>query len=145
MFEKIYDRLRREVRSAVILFALATACLAAAAIAAGFLCAAGFIYALNQLGPIYACLIAFGVFWFGTVVLLAILAAWSVRRKRIKREQDEAIARSSPLADPRLLGLGLQVVQAVGIRRLLPIFALGAVAFVLGSSAMRARAKTREG
>lgn len=78
-------------------------------------------------------------------MLLAILAAWSVRRKRIKREQDEAIARSSPLADPRLLGLGLQVVQAVGIRRLLPIFALGAVAFVLGSSAMRARAKTREG
>lgn len=145
MFEKIYDRLRREVRSALVLFALATACLGAAAIAAGFLCAAGFIYALNQLGPIYACLIAFGVFWFGTMVLLAFLAAWSVRRKRIKREQDEVIARSSPLADPRLLGLGLQVVQAVGMRRLLPIFALGAVAFVLGSGAMRARAGTREG
>ena len=140
MFEKIYDRLRREVRSALVLFALVAACLAAAAIAAGFLCAAGFIYALNQLGPIYACLIAFGVFFFGTVILVAALAAWSVRRRRIEREEMRRLPHIAPRR-PSPPALGLQVVQSVGVGRLLPIMALGALAFALASGSARARAE----
>jgi len=143
MFEKFADRLRREVRGALALFALAFASLVAAAIAGGFLCAAGFIYAL-QLGPIYACLIAFGVFCFATVILVAVYAAFSARRRRIERERAAADTPASPLADPRLLALGLQVARAVGVRRVVPIVAIAAVALALGSGARRSRAEARE-
>lgn len=143
MFEKIYDRLKREARSALVLFALAAAGLGSTAIALGFLCAAGFIYAM-QLGPIYACLIAFGVFLFGALFFVAVYTVFSVRRRRIKRERAAAEAASSPFADPRLLVLGLRIVQAVGVRRLLPIVALGAAAFALASGSVRARAGTRD-
>ena len=143
MFEKIYDRLKREARSALALFALAAAGLGAGAIALGFLCAAGFIYAL-RLGPIYACLIAFGVFLLGALFFVAVYAAFSVRRRRIKRERGAAEAASSPFTDPRLLVLGLRLVQAVGLRRLLPIMALGAAAFALASGSVRARAEARD-
>lgn len=138
MFDTIYLRLKGEVRSGLLLFALALACLGAVAIAVGFLCAAGFIYALNNLGPIYACLIAFGVFIFGAFILVLLLAALNARRRRIKREQDEAMRRSW-LADPQIALLGLRTVQAIGIKRLLPIVALGAAAFAIGSTARAAR------
>lgn len=143
MFEKTFGRLKQEARSALLLVILAAACLGAAAIAIGFLCAAGFIFALNTLGPIYACLIGFGVFLFGTLILLAVYAAVSARHRRIKRER-AVDAASSPLADPRLVALGLQVAQTVGLRRLLPILALGGAAFVLASGARRARPADRD-
>jgi hypothetical protein len=144
MLEKIYARLRREARSALLLAVLAAACLGAGAIAIGFLCAAGFIFALNRLGPIYACLMGFGVFLFGTLILLAVYAAFSVRHRRLERERAAADAASSPLADPRLVALGLQVAQTVGLRRILPILALGGAAFFLASGARRARTAARE-
>jgi hypothetical protein len=140
MFEKIYERVKSEARSAVRLSALAAACLGAAAIAFGFLCAAGFVFALNQLGPIYACLIGFGVFLFGTLILVLGYAALSVRRRRLERERAAADAGASLLANPQLVLLGLRMVESIGVRRLLPIVALGAAAFALGSGVMRARA-----
>lgn len=144
MFEKIYGRLKREARSALLLVILAAVCLGAAAIAIAFLCAAGFIFALNQLGPVYACLIGFGVFLFGTLILLAFYAILSVRHRRLERERAAADAASSPLVDPRFVALGLQVAQTVGLRRILPILALGGAAFLLASGARRARASARD-
>ena len=44
------------------------------------------------------------------------------------------------LADPMLLATGLQIVRAVGIKRLLPILAIGGVALGL----MASRAGTTE-
>jgi hypothetical protein len=143
MFEKIYERLKSEARGALRLWALAAACLGAAAIALGFLCAAGFVFALNHLGPVYACLIGFGVFLFGTLILVLGYAALSVRRRRLERER-AADAGASLLADPQLVLLGLRMVEAIGVRRLLPIVALGAAAFALGSGVMRARAEAGE-
>lgn len=144
MFEKIYGRLKREARSALLLVILAAVCLGAAAIALAFLCAAGFIFALNQLGPVYACLMGFGVFLFGTLTLLAFYAILSVRHRRLERERAAADAASLPLADPRLVALGLQVAQTVGLRRILPILALGGAAFLLASGARRARPSARD-
>ncbi len=144
MFEKVYNRLKREARSALVLFALAAAGLCAAAIALGFVCAAAFIFALNRLGLVGACLIGAAVFLVATLILVAVYAALAARRRREELARAADARSSSALADPRLVLLGLQIVQAVGVKRLLPILALGAAAFALGSGAMRARAGARD-
>ena len=140
MFERIYDRWKTQARTAVRLFVLAAACAGAAAIALGFLCAAGFIYALGQFGPVYACLIAAGVFVVAMLVFLVGYGAVAAARRRKERERAAADTRSqSPLADPKLVMLGLQIAQAVGVRRLLPILALGVAAFALSAGRRQAR------
>jgi hypothetical protein len=145
MFDKIYGRWKSEARSALRLWAIAAACACAAAIALGFVCAAAFIFVLNRLGLVDACLIGAAVFLVATLILLAAYAALAAAHRRQERARAAADARSSsPLADPRLLVIGLQVVQAVGVKRLLPILALGAAAFALGSGVMRARAEARD-
>ena len=144
MFEKIYDRLKREASGSLRLLALAAACIGAAAIALGFLCAAAFVFVLNRYGLVDACLVGATIFLVATLILLAAYAALAARRRREEHARAAADARLSPLADPRLVLLGLQIVQAVGVKRLLPIMALGAAAFVLGSGAVRARAEDRD-
>lgn len=140
MFEKIYDRWKSEARGALRLVVLAAACGFAAAIALGFLCAAAFVFVLNRSGPVDACLAGAGVFLVATLILLAAYAALAATRRRQERERAAAEARSSSaLGDPRFVLLGIQIAQAVGLRRLLPILALGAAAFALGSGVKRAR------
>ena len=142
MFEKIYGRWKSEARGALRLLALAAACVGAAAIALGFACAAAFVFVLNRYGLVDACLVGAAVFLVATLILLAAYAALAARRRREELARATADTRpSSALADPRLVLLGLQIVQAVGVKRLLPIAALGAAAFALGSSARRARAE----
>jgi hypothetical protein len=142
MFEKVYDRWKSEARGALRLSALAAACGGAAAIALGFVCAAVFAFVLDRYGLVDACLVLAAIFLFATLILLAGYATLSVRRRREQRERAAADARSaSVIADPRLLLLGLQIVQAVGVKRLLPILALGAAAFALGSGVTRTRAE----
>jgi hypothetical protein len=60
------------------------------------------------------------------------------KRARIAAERAAKSAASSMLADPMLLATGLQIVRAIGIKRLLPILAIGGVA--LGIMASRAGA-----
>jgi hypothetical protein len=140
MFETVYQRLKSEVRWTLTLLALGAACAGAALIALGFLCAAGFVYALDKLGAIYACLIATGVFLAATLMFLAAYAILSAMRRRKERERAAAEARpASALVDPRLVLLGLRVVQAVGVKRLIPLLAVGAAAFVLASGARPGR------
>ncbi len=106
-------------------------------IAFGFLCGALFLYTSSLYGVLAACLIQAGVFVFATLVLLAVYAALAARPRR---KEAESARQQSPLADPRLILLGLRFAQTIGARRLLPLAALGATAFVLGSAA-RARAQ----
>jgi ABC-type dipeptide/oligopeptide/nickel transport system permease component len=140
MFEKVHERLRSEARWTLTLLALAAACAGAAAIALGFLCAAGFVFALDHLGVVYACLIATGVFLAAALIFLAGYAILAARRRRKERERAAAEARSlSALADPRLVLLAFRVVQAVGVRRLIPLLAVGGAAFALASWARPGR------
>ncbi|HTR12924.1 MAG TPA: hypothetical protein VMI72_06615 [Roseiarcus sp.] len=137
MFERLLARWRAEAANSLRMMAIAAACLLMAGATFGFLCAAAFIAALYAYGPVYACLVGAGVFFFATVCLLALYAALAARRRRIA-EQEAARARAaaeaaSPLADPRLILVGLQIVQAIGVRRLIPLLALGAAAFSLAA------------
>lgn len=93
-----------------------------------FLCAAAFIFVLQRFDLIYACLTGAGIFF--VVTLIAAGCYWYNKRQAKKRSiAPEKSAFVDAVSDPVMLALGLQVVRAVGIKRLLPLLTIGAIAF----------------
>lgn len=149
MFEKLLARWRAAAANSLKMMVIAAVLLIAAGVTFAFLCAAAFIAALNAFGPVYACLVGAGAFLLATLFLLALYAALAARRRRIAadeaaRARAEAEA-ASPLADPRLILTGLQIVQAVGVRRFIPLLAVGAAAFALASRSTRGGTRAPRG
>jgi hypothetical protein len=124
MFERISDRWKKDASGALWLLVIAAASTVTATATLSFLCAAAFVIALQRYGLVYACLAGAGVFLVPTMALLGAYAICVARRRR------EAQARAaleppalSALADPRVLLVGLQTVQAIGVKR--PVQAIG--------------------
>jgi hypothetical protein len=127
MFQRMIDDVRDSVSTTMRLTSLATAAALALSITISFLCAAAFIYVLQNYGLIQACLTGAGVFF---VVTLIVTAAYMSRKNTIKTQVRET-AKSSvrgPMIDPMMLATGIQLVRAIGIKRLVPILAIGGVA-----------------
>ena len=128
------DDFKESTGTALRLTSLAAAAAFALLIAASFLCAALFVYVLQKYGPIEACLAGAGVFF----VVTLIAAVWYMVRKKQMRARAEQAAReaarsaksaaSNILADPMLLAAGLQVVRAIGVKKLIPLLAIGGIA-----------------
>ena len=141
MFQRMIDDFKDSTGTALRLTSLAAVAAFAALVMTSFLCAALFVYVLQQYGLIQACLAGAGVF-FAVTVIAAI--CYLVRARRIKRIQAHAAAhRKSPLqgalADPMLVATALQLVRAIGVKRLIPILAVGGLA--LGFLATRGAAR----
>ncbi|PDT90129.1 hypothetical protein CO669_11745 [Bradyrhizobium sp. Y36] len=139
MFQRIIDGISASTGTTVRLTSLAAGAAFALFITTSFLCAAAFISVLNTYGPVQACLAGAAVFFLLT--LTAAVSYWAYKRELRKQAQiaAERAAKSaapSMLADPMLLATGLQIVRAIGVKRLLPILAIGGVA--LGIMASRA-------
>jgi len=139
MFQRMIDDFKVSTGNAVHLTSLALAAAVALFIATAFLCGAAFMYMLQHYGPIEACLAGAGVF-----LVAALLAAggYMLRKHRIKvraEQEAKAAAARSPLVDPAMVAIGIQLVRAVGIKRLVPILAIGGVA--LGLLAARGQAQ----
>ena len=139
MFQRIIDGISASTGTTVRLTSLAAGAAFALFIATCFLCAAAFISVLQKYGPVEACLAGAGIFFLLT--LTAAGSYWGYKREmqkraRIAAERAAKSAASSMLADPMLVATGLQIVRAIGIKRLLPILAIGGVA--LGIMASRA-------
>ncbi|MBR0989536.1 hypothetical protein JQ580_02265 [Bradyrhizobium japonicum] len=139
MFQRIIDGISASTGTTVRLTSLAAAAAFALLVTTGFLCAAAFISVLQKYGPVQACLAGAGIFFLLT--LAAAGSYWGYKREMRKRAwiAAERAAKSpapSMLADPMLLATGLQIVRAIGVKRLLPILAIGGVA--LGIMASRA-------
>src|ERR1700686_2178875 len=92
-----------------------------------FLCAAAFVYVLQAYGPIQACLTGAGIF-----LLVALIAGslYLARKKRApaRAAKTEKSAFHTALADPMLVAAGIQVIRAIGIKKLIPILAVGGLA-----------------
>jgi hypothetical protein len=133
MFQRMIDDLKDSISTAMRLTSLATAAAVALAIAISFLCAAAFVYVLQNYGLIQACLTGAGVFF---VVTLIAAGAYMVRKNRIKTRARETAksAAQSMLADPMLVATGIQLVRAIGIKRLVPILAIGGLALGIMAS-----------
>ena len=135
MFQALADRLKSEAAysfRAIILVAVATL---AAAVALGFLVAALFVWIANSYGPLAASLACAALFILLALILVAINAIISARHKRALEARRAALAAAtpSPFTDPRLIMIAFQIAQAIGLKRILPLAALGGAAFFLAT------------
>jgi hypothetical protein len=133
MFARMIDDFKDSTSTALRLTSLAAVMAVALFIMIAFLCAAAFVYVLQTYGLIEACLTGAGIF-----LLVALIAAigYVVRKNRVKARA-AATAKSavhSALADPMLVATGIQLVRAIGIKKLIPILAVGGLALGLLAS-----------
>ena len=133
MFAHMIDRFKESTGSALRLTSLAAAVAGAVLIALAFLCAAAFVYVLQTYGLIQACLTCAGIF---LVVALIAAGFYVAGRKRAQARPAESpkSAVHSALADPMLVAAGIQVIRAIGVKKLIPILAVGGLALGLLAS-----------
>ena len=133
MFARMIDDFRDSTSTAVRLTSLAAVIALALFVTISFLCAAAFVYVLQSYGLIQACLAGAGVF-----LLVALIAAvfYAVRRSKVRARAKEPpqSAVHPALADPMLIATGIQIIRAIGIKRLIPILAVGGLALGLLAS-----------
>ncbi len=148
MFARMIDDFKESTGTALRLTSLAAAAALALLVTTSFLCAALFVFTLQKYGPVEACLAGAGVFF---VVTLIAAVCYMVRKNQVRARAEEAAreaarsaksAAQSMLADPMLLAAGLQVVRAIGVRKLIPILAIGGLA--LGFMMSRGASATGE-
>jgi hypothetical protein len=134
---RIVDEFKETTSSALRQASLISAVALALFITAGFLCAAAFVFVLENYGAVAACLAGAGIF----LIVAAIAAAiYAVRKRQIAaRARQRARTMAHLFADPMVIATGLQIVRAVGVKRLIPLIAIGGVA--LGFLATRSTAR----
>ena len=141
MFQRMIDDFKVSTGNVVHLTSLAVAAALALFITTAFLCAAAFMFVLEKYGPIQACLAGGAVF-----LIVALLAAGSYmvqkHQIKVKAKQEAKAATHSLLADPAMVAIGIQLVRAIGVKRLVPLLAIGGVA--LGVLAARGHASPTE-
>ena len=137
MLQRFVDELKASAGSAVRQTSLAAIAAISLFITAAFLCGAAFVAVLNRYGPVYACLAGAAIFFVVTLIAAGI---YLVRKRQIEaRAAARARAATQSLfADPALLASGIQLVRLVGVKRLVPILAIGGLA--LGLMASRGQA-----
>ena len=127
MFARMIDDFKDSAGRALRLTSLAAAAALALGITISFLCAAAFVYVLQRYGLIEACLADAGVF---LVVTLIAAGCYMVRKRQVNARAAET-AKSplqTALTDPMLVATGIQIVRAIGVKRLIPLLAVGGLA-----------------
>ncbi len=137
MFQRMIDDIKDSTGVTLRMTSLALAAAIALFITTCFLCAAAFMFVLQKYGPIEACLTGAAVFFAVTAIAAG---SYMVRKRqlRIRAEKLAKAAANSPMFDPAMVAVGIQVARAVGFKRLVPILAVGGVA--LGLLAARGHA-----
>ena len=144
MLQRLIDDFKESTGSALRLTSLVAAAAMALLVTTAFLCAAAFVFVLQNYGPVQACLAGAAIFF----VLTMIAAGCYMMRKRQIEARAEQAARAAKstaqtmLSDPAMVAVGIQVIRAIGIKRLIPILAVGGLA--LGFLASRASAGSSE-
>jgi hypothetical protein len=133
MFQKFMDDVRESTGNALRLTSLAVAVAVSLFITTAFLCAAAFVFVLQNYGLLQACFAGAGVFFVAT--LLAAIC-YAVRKRQIRKRPVEAAKSTmqSALSDPMVLAAGLQIVRTIGLKRIVPLIAIGGIALGLLAS-----------
>ncbi|MBB5052563.1 hypothetical protein HNQ36_002537 [Afipia massiliensis] len=133
MFQKFMDDFRESTGSALRLTSLAIAVAVLLFITTSFLCAAAFVFVLQKYGLLQACLAGAGVFFVATMLAAV---SYIVRKRQIRKRPVEATKSTmqAALSDPMVLAAGLQIVRTIGLKRIIPIVAIGGVALGLMAS-----------
>jgi hypothetical protein len=127
MFQRLIDDFKDSTGTALRLTSLAAVAAIALLVTTSFLCAAAFVFVLEKYGPVQACLTGAGIFF---VVAMIAATAYMVRKKQIEKRARERTksAAQTMLADPMLVAAGIQLVRAIGVKKLIPILAVGGLA-----------------
>jgi hypothetical protein len=141
MFQRMIDDFKESTGATLRLTSLAAAAAVALFITTCFLCAAAFMFVLERYGAIEACLAGAAVFFVVTAIAAG---SYMVRKHQIKVRAERAAknAAHSLLADPAMVAIGIQLVRAIGIKRLVPLLAVAGVA--VGLLAARGHAQAEE-
>jgi hypothetical protein len=141
MFQRMIDDFKESTGATLRLTSLAAAAAVALFITTCFLCAAAFMFVLERYGAIEACLAGAAVFFVVTAIAAG---SYMVRKHQIKVRAEQAAknATHSLLADPAMVAIGIQLVRAIGIKRLVPLLAVAGVA--VGLLAARGHAQAEE-
>ena len=130
MFQRLIDDFKDSTGNALRLTSLAAAAAVALFVTTSFLCAAAFVFVLEKYGPVQACLTGAAIFF---VVTMIAAICYMVRKNQIKVRAEQAAKSTAQtlLADPMLVAAGIQVVRAIGVKKLIPILAVGGLALGL--------------
>lgn len=130
MFKQTIDDFKESAGSAMRLAGLTLVAAFTGFVTIMFLCAAAFIFVLQNYGLIEACLSGAAIFFLITFIAVVTLL---IRRKAAKKRaaQHAKAAAQNFLADPMVVSAGLQLVRAVGVKKLIPIVAIGGLALGL--------------
>jgi hypothetical protein len=141
MFQRMIDDIKDSTGITLRMTSLAVAAAFGLFITTCFLCAAAFLAVLEKYGPIQACLAGAAVFLLATLIPAG---SYMTRKRqlRLRAERAAKAAANSPMFDPAMVAVGIQVVRAIGVKRLVPILAIGGVA--LGLLAARGQAQAEE-
>ncbi len=133
MFQKFMDDIRESTGSALRLTSLAAAVAVCLFVTTCFLCAAAFVFVLQNYGLLQACLAGAGVFLVATLLAAS---SYAVRKRQVQKKPVEAAKSTmqSALSDPMVLAAGLQIVRTIGLKRIIPIVAIGGIALGLMAS-----------
>jgi hypothetical protein len=137
MFGRMIDDFKESTGTALRLTSLAAAVALSLFITTSFLCAAAFVFVLQRYGPVEACLTGAAIFF---VVTMIAAGCYMVRKKQVKARAAETAketaksALQTALADPVMIATGIQLVRAIGVKKLIPILAVGGLALGLLAS-----------
>jgi hypothetical protein len=101
--------------------------LLSAAVTFVFLLVAAFIWLARKYDPLIAGLALGGIFLLITILALG-YALWSQRRTAQRARLALVSRRSTSWLDPKLLAGALQVSRAIGLRKMIPLLAIGVLA-----------------
>lgn len=135
MLQRLIEDFKVSTATTVRLAMLAIAAAIALFITTSFLCAAAFVFVLQRHGLVAACLTGALVFFLVTLISAG---SYIARKRQIEARVSEttrsAARTASAFADPMVLATGLQLVRTIGLKRLIPILAVGGLAFGLIAS-----------
>src|SRR5471030_2411314 len=102
MFARIIDDFKDQTGTALRLTSLAAAVAFALLVTTSFLCAAAFVFVLQNYGLIQACFTGAGIFF---VVALIAAGSYMIRKRQVKARVEETAksAVQTALADPMLV------------------------------------------
>jgi hypothetical protein len=133
MFQRIIDNIKNSAGATLRLTSLAAAMALALFVTAAFLCAAAFVFVLQNYGLIEACLTGAAAFFVVTLIAAGfyVMQKNQAEARAARAAETAKSAVHTALADPMLVAVGLQVIRAIGIKKLIPILAVGGLALGL--------------
>jgi hypothetical protein len=127
MFQRVIDDLKESTGRTLRLAYLAAAVVVALLVTLAFLCAAAFVYLRQEYGTIEACL-AGALAFFVVAMIVAVIYKVVKNRAKARAAERTKSALQAALADPMLVATGIQLIRAIGVKRLIPILAVAGVA-----------------